>query len=322
MKALVRDRYGSPEVLELREIAKPVPGDDDVLVRVYAVSVNDWDLAQIEPPPFVLRPLAPWVPIVGSDIAGRVEAIGRNVQRFKPGDAVYGDLSRFGRGGFGGCAQYVCAREAALVAKPEAMTFEQAASIPQAGVLALQALRAGGPLTAGQRILINGAGGGVGTFGIQIAKQHDVEVTGVDSAAKLEMMRSLGFDHVIDYAQTDFASQTERYDLIVDAKSTRSPRACARALTEHGTYATVGGQPGRLIQTVIASSPVFRWVSDKHIRLIGLKQNLDLEYLGQLFEAGALRPVIDGPFPFRDAVGAFRHFKSGSHIGKVVITID
>jgi NADPH:quinone reductase-like Zn-dependent oxidoreductase len=320
MQALVRDRYGSLDVLELRDIEQPVPKDDEVLVRVHATSINDWDLALVKPPPLVLRPVAPWVPIVGSDIAGRVEAVGKDVRRFRPGDDVCGDLSRFGRGGFGGFAEYVCARETALVPKPAGMTYEQAAAIPQAGVLALQGLRAGGPLRAGQRILINGAGGGVGTFAVQLAKLQDVEVTGVDSAAKLDVMRSIGFDHVLDYTQVDFTSSAHRYDLIVDTKTDRSPLACARALNAHGTYATVGGVPRRLMQ-VMVFGPWIRRTSNKKVRMIGLKQNRDLPYLTQLFEAGKLAPVIDGPYTLRDAREAFRHFEAENHKGKVVVTM-
>jgi NADPH:quinone reductase-like Zn-dependent oxidoreductase len=320
MKALVRDRYGSLDDLELRDIEQPVPLEDEVLVRVHATSLNDWDLALLKRPPLVLRPVAPWVPIVGSDIAGRVEAVGKAVTRFRPGDDVCGDLSRFGRGGFGGFAEYVCARETALVPKPARMTYEQAAALPQAGVLALQGLRAGGPLRAGQRILINGAGGGVGTLAVQVAKLHDVEITGVDSAAKLDMMRSIGFDHVIDYTQTDFTSSANRYDLIVDTKSERSPFACARALNPHGTYATVGGVPRRIMQVVLFG-PWIRRTSNKTVRMIALKQNRDLPYLTQLFEAGKLAPVIDGHYTLSEAREAFRHVEAAHHKGKVVITM-
>jgi NADPH:quinone reductase-like Zn-dependent oxidoreductase len=320
VRALVRDRYGSLDVLELRDVAPPIPRDDEVLIRVRAASINDWDLALVKPPPLVLRPIAPWVSIVGSDIAGRVEAVGKDVTRFQPGDDVCGDLSRFGRGGFGGFAEYVCARETALVPKPGGMTYEQAAAIPQAGVLALLALRAGGALRAGQRILINGAGGGVGTFAVQLARLEHVEVTGVDSAGKLDLMRSIGFHHVFDYAQVDFTATANRYDLIVDTRTTRSPFACARALTPHGTYATVGGLPRRLMQ-VMAFGPWIRWISNKNVRMIGLKQNSDLPYLNQLCEAGRIAPVIDGPYAFDEARGAFRHFEAARHKGKVVITI-
>jgi NADPH:quinone reductase-like Zn-dependent oxidoreductase len=202
MKALIRDRYGPPEVLEARNIERPAPKEHEVLVQVHAASINDWDWQMLQRPMLPLGFNRPRVRILGSDIAGRVAAVGSGVQRFAVGDEVYGDLSRFGSGGsrgWGGFAEYVCAPEVALVRKPSRMTFEQAAALPQAGQLAVQGLFATGPLRSGQKILINGAGGGVGTIAIQLAKSQDVEVTGVDSAVKFEMMRAIGFDHVIDY---------------------------------------------------------------------------------------------------------------------------
>jgi NADPH:quinone reductase-like Zn-dependent oxidoreductase len=204
MKALIRDRYGPPDVLEVREVERPVPKEREVLVRVHATSINDWDWQMLERPATALGRGAPRVRILGSDIAGRVEAVGSGVQRFRVEDEVYGDLSRFGSGGWGGFAEYVCAPELALVRKPARMTFEQAAALPQAGQLAVQGLFASGPLRPGEKILINGAGGGVGTIAIQLAKLQDVEVTGVDSSGKFEMMRSIGFDRVIDYRKEDF----------------------------------------------------------------------------------------------------------------------
>jgi NADPH:quinone reductase-like Zn-dependent oxidoreductase len=257
--------------------------------------------------------------IIGSDVAGTVESVGREVTRFQPGDAVFGDLSRFGSGGFGGFAEYVCARETSLVRKPESMTFEQAAAIPQAAMLALDALRAGGPLRPGQTILINGAGGGVGTFAIQLAKLHDVEVTGVDSAAKLDLLRSMGFDHVIDYAKEDFTQSGKRYDLILDPKTNRPPSHYLRALSPGGTYATVGGT-SYLLQTALRG--LIGRLGKKKIRLVMLKQNKELAYLNQLFEAGRFVPVIDGPYRFSQAREAFRHFGEARHKGKVVVTID
>ena len=229
---------------------------------------------------------------------------------------------RFGVRGWGGFAEYVCAPERALAPKPARMTFEQAAALPQAGQLAVQGLFANGPLRAGQRILINGAGGGVGTIAIQLAKLQDVEVTGVDSAAKLEMMRSLGFDHVIDYTKEDFTRNGRRYDLILDTKTTRTAFEYARSLNPRGTYATVGGpEIARLLRVAI----VGWWIgvtTDKAVRLIGLRQNRDLPYLNERFEAGQLVPVIDGPYRLSEARDAFRHFGAGHHKGKVVFTID
>jgi NADPH:quinone reductase-like Zn-dependent oxidoreductase len=239
MKALIRDRYGPPEVLEVKDIEQPVPKEREVLVRVYAASINDWDWQMLQRPMLPLGFNTPRVRILGSDIAGRVAAVGSGVQRFSVGDEVYGDLSRFGsEGGWGGFAEYVCAPEAPLVRKPPRMTFQQAAALPQAGQLAVQGLFAAGPLRSGQKILINGAGGGVGAIAIQLAKRQDLEVTGVDSAVKFEMMRAIGFDHVIDYRKENFTRNGRRYDLVLDTKTTRSPFAYTRSLSPGGTYAT------------------------------------------------------------------------------------
>jgi NADPH:quinone reductase-like Zn-dependent oxidoreductase len=250
-----------------------------------------------------------------------VAAVGGRVTRFRPGDAVYGDLSRMGWGGFGAFAEYVCASEDALAFKPARMTFEQAAALPQAGVLAAQGLLVNGSLHAGQKILINGAGGGVGTIGVQLAKAQDVEVTGVDRASKLEMMRSIGFDYVIDFEKEDFTTSGKRYDLILDTKTNRSAFQYLRALTPNGTYATVGGDTARLFLFMIASWWIRRTTSKKLV-VIALKQNKYLAYLSERFEAGRLVPVIDGPYKLRDAPNAFRHFAAANHKGKVIITMD
>jgi NADPH:quinone reductase-like Zn-dependent oxidoreductase len=322
MKALIRDRYGSPDVLDIRDVARPVPKEDQVLVRVHAASINDWDWGLLHEPTFPIfgRGGRPRVLILGSDIAGRVDEVGSGVQRFKRGDDVFGDLSGFG--GWGGFAEYVCASETRLALKPAGMTFEQAAALPQAGQLAVQAIVAAGPLRAGQTILINGAGGGVGTIGVQLAKMHDVEVTGVDSALKLEMMRRIGFDHVIDYAKEDFTRDGRRYDLIVDTKTTRSAVDYARALNPGGTYATVGGPSIATLLKIPLVGLWFRLTSRKTLRLVGLRTNRDLRYLGERFEAGQLVPVIDGPYSLSEAREAFQRFGAGKQMGKIVITID
>jgi NADPH:quinone reductase-like Zn-dependent oxidoreductase len=297
MKAFCAFKYGSLDHFGIREIAKPAPKEDQVLVKVHAVSINDWDWA-----------------------TGRVEGVGRNVKRFKPGDAVFGDLSRY-FGGFGGFAEYVCAHENQLVSKPHRMTFEQAAAIPQAGVLAVQALSAGGPLRAGQKILINGAGGGCGTIGIQLARLSDVEVTGVDSAEKLESMRSLGFDHVIDYKKEDFTRNGKLYDLIVDTKTNRPASALDRALAPGGTYATVGGT-AHLFGFIVLKHWI-RWRYKKRMLVVLLKPNSGLTKLCELFEAGQFKPHLDQPYKFTDAdmLAAIRRFGAGEHKGKVVVTV-
>ena len=320
MKALIRDRYGPPDMLEVRDIERPEPKEREVLVRVHAASINDWDWQMLRRPMLRLGFKTPRVRILGSDIAGRVAAVGTGVQHLTVGDEVYGDLSRFGSGGWGGFAEYVCAPEGALVRKPPGMTFEQAAALPQAGQLAVQGLFAAGPLRSGQKILINGAGGGVGTIAIQLAKGQGVEVTGVDSAVKFEMMRAIGFDHVIDYRKENFTRNGRRYDLILDTKTTRSPFAYTRSLSPGGTYATVGGDLSRLVQFVIFGGFIRR-ATTKTFRLIMLKQNQDLPCLNERFEAGRLIPVIDGPYKLSEAQEAFRRFGAGAHNGKVVITM-
>jgi len=332
VKALVRDGYGSPDVLHVRDVDVPVPNEQEVLVRVHAASINDWDYRLLERPPLAFRLIGslvravsasapPPVKILGCDIAGTVVSAGSRAARFRPGDAVYGDLSRFGFGGWGGFAEYVCAPEHALILKPARMTFEQAAALPQAGVLAMQGLLANGPLQPGRKILINGAGGGVGTIGVQLARRQDVEVTGVDSAPKLEMMRSAGFDHVLDYEKEDFTRSGKRYDLVLDTKTNRSPFAYTRALNPSGAYATVGGVTARVLEAVIFGWWIRR-TTGKKVVLIKLQQNKHLADLNERFEAGELEPVIDGPYSLRDARDAFRRFAAAQHKGKVVITID
>ena len=320
MKALIRDRYGPPDVLEVREVERPVPGEGEVLVRVHAASINDWDWGLLHSPTIpVLR--SPPKRILGSDIAGEVVALGNAVERLRVGDEVYGDLSRMGPGGWGGFAEYVCARERALVRKPPGMTFEQAAALPQAGQLAVQALFARGPLKVGQKILINGAGGGVGTIAVQVAKPDGVEVTGVDSAEKLEMMRATGFDHVIDYRQEDFTRNGLRYDLIIDTRTNRWPFEYLRSLNTGGTYAIVGGAEMRHLFAILFVGWAIRLATGKKLRLIGLKPNRNLPYLNERFEAGHLAPVIDGPYTLSQGADALRHFGDGHHKGKIIITM-
>lgn len=319
MRAVVYTKYGGPEVLQIKEIEKPFPNDDEVLIKVYAASINDWDWGLLHGD-FINRLLngirKPKKKILGSDIAGRVEAVGKNVSRFKTGDNVYGDLS----GRWGGFAEYTCAPEKLLALKPAVMSFEEAAAIPQAAMLAVQGLIDKGKIRAGQKLLINGAGGGVGTFGVQIAKLYGVEVTGVDSTNKLDMMRSMGFDHVIDYTKEDFTKNGKCYDLILDAKTNRSMFDYARALNRHGVYVTVGGSIARLLQALLLA-PLIRIFSQKHIRIVALKQNKDLNYMNELFEAGKIKVVIDGPYKIDEIQEAFRILGKAEHLGKLVITM-
>lgn len=323
MRAFVFTEYGSPDVLRLREVATPVPEDDEVLIEVRAASVNDWDWSLVRGEPFTIRLLnglfRPRNTIPGVDVAGRVEAVGAKVTKFRPGDEVYGDLSE---SGFGGFAEYVCASESALAPKPAAMNFAQAAALPHAAMLALQGLRDVGRLQPGETLLINGAGGGVGTLGIQIARTLGVEeVTGVDSAGKRDTLLALGFDPVLDYRREDFTTSGRRYDLILDVKTDRAPSAYRRALTPRGRYVTVGGRIPRLLQAFLAGK-LQSLFGEQRSAVVALQPNRDLAYLDELFGAGRLEPVIDGPYSFGDLPGALRHFGGGGHLGKVVVVMD
>ncbi|MTI32654.1 NAD(P)-dependent alcohol dehydrogenase [Xanthovirga aplysinae] len=321
MKAIVFTKYGTPDVLQLREIPKPTPKEDEVLIKVHATAVNDWDWSFIRGRPYILRLLfgllKPKVNILGVEAAGVVERVGKNVKSFRPGDEVYGDISECGLGGF---AEFVCVDENALILKPANMTFEEAAAIPHATILALQSLVDRGKIQHGQKLLINGAGGGVGTFGLQIAKLYGSEVTGVDSAGKLDMMRSIGFDLVIDYTKEDFTKNGNRYDLILDAKTTRSPFAYARSLKANGTYVTVGGHLNRLFQ-IFCLGPWVSLFSKKKIRILSLKPNKGLSYINELFTTGKIKCVIDGPYQLNEVPKAIQYFGEGKHKGKVVITV-
>jgi NADPH:quinone reductase-like Zn-dependent oxidoreductase len=257
MKAIVYEKYGPPDVLQLKEVKKPTPKDDEVLVKVRAASVNSWDWDLLRGTPFLNRIpglLKPQFKILGADIAGRVEAVGRDVKQLQPGDEVFGDISRCGWGGF---AEYVCAREDVLALKPAGMTFEEAAAVPQAAIVALQGLRNKGQIQPGQKVLINGASGGIGTFAVQIAKSSGAEVTGVCSTRNLDMVRSIGADHVIDYTQEDFTQSGETYDVIFDIVGKGSFSGCIRSLKQNGRYLTANpGFPRRR-----ASRRSSKWVA-------------------------------------------------------------
>ncbi len=321
MKAIVYQKYGPPDVLKLEEVEKPIPRDDEVLIKIHAVSINDWDWMALIGESFVTRLihglLKPKIHILGCDIAGRVEAVGKNVKQLQQDDEVFGDLCE---NGFGGFSEYVCAPENALALKPADMTFEEAAAIPQAGMLAVQGLIDKGQIQSGQTLLINGAGGGVGTFGVQIAKLYGVEVTGVDNSGKLDMMRSMGFDHVIDYTKEDFTKNKKRYDLILDNKMSRSIFDYMRALSPNGIYVTTGGSMTRVFQAFLLG-PLITIFSKKNIRIVGLKPNKDLAYMNELFEAGKITSVIDGAYKLSEVPEALRYFGEGKHKGKIVITV-
>lgn len=319
MKAVVYTQYGGPEMLSLLEVEKPKPKENEVLIHVRAASINDWDLGLLTGDSIVNRAMSgmskPKLQILGSDVAGIVEEVGTAVTRFVPGDEVYGDLSS----SWGGFAEYVCAKETSIAKKSPRMSFEEAAAIPQAGMLAAQALIDIGQIRPNQKILFNGAGGGVGTLGLQIAKQFGAEVTGVDSADKLPMMKAIGFDHVIDYRTTDFTKTGIVYDLIVDAKTSRSVFQNARAVKKGGRYVTVGGEIPMLLQT-LALGPVVSALQGKKMKIVALKPNKDLLYMNELFEAGKLKPILDQTFPLINTREAMELYASGQHKGKVVIT--
>lgn len=321
MKAIVLSRYGTPDCLELKDIEKPIPKDGEVLVKVYATAVNDWDWCLVRGSPFYIRVFCGWrkpnIPIPGAEVAGLVESVGQNVTQFRVGHAVYGDISE---SGFGGFAEYVCVPETSLALMPEGLTFTEAAAIPHAAMLAVQGLMDVGQLQPGQKILINGAGGGVGTLGVQIARAMGVnDVTGVDRASKFDLMRSVGFTHTIDYTETDFTAGQERYDLILDTKTNRSPFNYLSVLNPGGTYVTVGGLTPRLLQ-VLFFGPMIHRLTRKTVRLVGLQPNKDLAYVNGLLAAGQLKPAIDGPYPLKDVPRLIQYFGAGQHQGKVVIT--
>lgn len=321
MKAIVYTKYGPPDVLQIKEVPKPVPKDDEVLIKVHAASINDWDWGMLRGKPFVNRLffglLKPKCKILGSDIAGWVAAIGKNVTQFQPGDEVFGDTSGLSWGGF---AEYVCAPENRIVMKPTGMSFEQAAAIPQGATLALQGLRDKRQVQPGQKVLINGAGG-AGSFAIQIAKSFGAEVTGVDSTTKLDKMRSLGADHVIDYTQEDFTKNGQHYDLIVDLMGFHPVFDYQRALSPGGMFIMVGGSMA-VIFRVLLLGPWISLITGKKMSILAQKPIKGLDYIIELFEAGKVVPVIDKCFPLSETPAAFRHFGEGHPKGKVVITLE
>jgi len=323
MKAIVCTKYGSPDVLQLKEVAKPTPKEGEVLAKVHAASVNAADF-EILRGTWVARfggPLRPKYKIPGSDIAGRVEAVGRNVKQFQPGDEIWGDLSfPYGYGTF---AEYVCVSENALVMKPASMTFEEASTYPQSAIISLQTLRDKGQIQPGHKVLINGAGGGMGTFAVQIAKLYGAEVTGVDGAGKLDMLRSIGADHVIDYAQEDYTRSGQRYDLILDVVAYRSVFDYRRALSPEGIFLIVGGSLTTFLQVLILGALISR-MGTKKLGLNAYEPNNkeDLAFLAELFEAGKVVPVIDKRYPLSELPEALRYLEEGHALGKVVITME
>lgn len=320
MKAVVHDRYGSPDVLRLADVPPPSPGPNEVLVRVSAASLNSWDWDLLTGTPLAFRLahglLRPRHRVLGADVAGRVEAVGDRVTRFAPGDDVFGDLSAHQWGGF---AELACAPEGAWIRRPPSMSVEQAAALPQAGCMAQQGLFDDGGIQPGHAVMINGGGGGVGTFAIQIARAQGAEVTAVDRTDKLDTMRALGADRVVDYTREDFAREASRYDLILDVTVHRSMFAYARALRRGGTYVMLGGAPGRILQLVVVG-PWISWRQGKRMRLSIAKPNNGLATLIERFEAGTVTPIIDRVYALDEVPEAFRHFERGVH-GKLVVRV-
>jgi len=317
MKAIVYHQYGQPDVLQLEEVPQPVPKEGEVLVKIQAASINAWDWDLLTGKPYIYRLLfglfKPKHPIIGSDFAGLVEAVGSGASQFKPGDKVYGDISEVG---FGAFAEYACAPENLLSRVPEGLSFEEAAAAPQAAILALQGLQYNGGLQPGQQVLINGAGGGVGAYGIQMAKHFGAEVTAVDHAGNLDMMRSLGADHVINYHQEDFTKTGRTYDLVIDNVLNRSLSACRRVLKPGGAYGVIGGKALAITRTALLGS----LFSNYKMGIVMFKPNQAiLNTISKLFESGHLKSVIDRTFEMEATEEAMRHYASGNFKGKIVI---
>jgi NADPH:quinone reductase-like Zn-dependent oxidoreductase len=323
MKAIVYTEYGSPDVLQLKDVEKPVPADDEVLIKVQAASVNAADPHYLRADPFLMRLtsglLKPKNTILGADVAGRVEAVGSSVKQLKPGDEVFGDISGCGLGGY---AEYVCARENALVLKPANITFEQAAAAGMAAVTALQGLRTTGHIQPRQKVLINGASGGVGTFAVQIAKSFGTEVTAVCSARNVDLMRSIGADRVIDYTQEDFTQNGHRFDLILAANGYHPIADYQRALNPNGTYVMTGGSMAQMSEAMLQGRWISMTGSQKMGNMLARPNQQDLAFIKDLLEAGKVVPVIDRRYPLSQVPDAIRYLEEGHARGKIVITVS
>jgi NADPH:quinone reductase-like Zn-dependent oxidoreductase len=325
MKAIVYTQYGSPDVLQFREVEKPTPKENEVLVKIHAASANPLDWHFMRGAPFLARLgaglLKPKHTRLGADVAGRVEAVGKNVTQFQPGDEVFGDISGSGLGSF---AEYACTSEEAVALKPANLSFEEAAATPVVGFTAIQGLRDTGHIQSGQKVLINGASGGVGTFAVQYAKSCGAEVTGVCSTLNLDMVRSIGADHVIDYTKEDFTRNGQPYDLIYDAVGNRSVSDYKHALSPNGTCVVAGFTTlFRLFEHIVVGA----WVSRRGGQKIGLMgtaqaNKKDLVFIKELLEAGKVVPVIDRCYPLSETAEAIRYLEAGHARGKVVITVE
>jgi len=322
MKAIVQTVYGEPsEVLEIREIEKPAPKDDEILIKIQAASITFGDLAAVKGKPAIARLSLglkePKIKTPGKDVAGVVEAVGPNVKQFKPGDEVFGDLSESGWGAY---AEYVSVSENALVQKPANITFEAAGAVPESAVVALQGLQDKGKIQSGQKVLIYGASGGIGTFAVQIAKSFETEVTGVCSTRNLELVRSLGADHVIDYAKEDFTQNGVQYDLILATAGYRSIFEYKRALAPSGHYVATGGEMAQIFQPMLLGPLVSS--EDRKMTNLAMKPDKeDLTYVKELIEKGKVTPVIDKSYPLSELPEALQYYAKGRSRGKVVVTV-
>jgi NADPH:quinone reductase-like Zn-dependent oxidoreductase len=322
MKAMVARSYGSPDVLSLQDVPRPSPGDDEILVQVHAAALNAADWHVLRADPFLVRLMLgffkPRYPILGADVAGVVEAVGRNVKAFKAGDEVFGDLARHHWGAF---AEYACATEDLLAPKPRGLSFEEAAAVPLAAMTALQALRDVGGLKAGQKALINGASGGVGSFAVQIGKAFGAEVTAVCSSGNLDLARSLGADHVIDYGTEDFTRNGQRYDLIFAANGYHTLADYERALSANGTC-VMGGDAGKQMAAAIFLGPWRSRRGGKRFTRVDAEGNArDLGVLKELVEAGKVKPIIDRRYRLEQVPEAMRYLEEGHARGKIVIGV-
>jgi NADPH:quinone reductase-like Zn-dependent oxidoreductase len=316
MKAIVYTKFGPPDVLQLREVEKPAPKDNELLIKVRAAAANAFDWRHLRADPFFIRLmgaglLRPRHKILGADMAGRVEAVGRDVKQFHLGDEV------FGCGGYGGFAEYVCVDEKKFVLKPAFLTFEEAAAVPMAALTALQGLRDAGHIQPGKKVLINGASGGVGTFAVQIARSFEAEVTGVCSTIKMDLVRSIGADHVIDYTQEDITQNKQQYDLIFDIAAFRSILKYKRILSPGGLYVLAGGSTARMLQVMVISM-----TGAKNMIFMGARINQeDLRFMIELMKAGKVKSIIDKRYPLNETAEALRYLEEGHARGKVVITM-
>jgi len=320
MKAIVYEKYGSPDVIQLKDIETPTPKDDEVLIKIHAASVNAYDWHFLTADIFLIRfmgggLLKPKNTRLGADMAGRIEAVGKNVKEFQPGDEVFGMVK-------GSFAEYVCAPENALALKPVHTSFNETAAIPMAAITALQGLRDEGQIRAGQKVLINGASGGVGTFAVQIAKSFGTEVTAVCSTRNLEQARSIGAEHVIDYTKEDFTKNGQQYDLVFAANGYHSLSAYKRALTPKGIYVMAGGSMAQIFQSMLMGSMMSETGGRKMTGVSAKRNQNDLIFIKELFEAGKVKSIIDRQYPLSEAAEALRYLGAGHARGKVVISVE